>query len=77
LKSLKRRMENETDYRSPFYEFVDEVWAEMDIKDKAICIKYRRQLMRGQSPSREMMIAMNNIHDKYPDFHVGCIKEGA
>lgn len=54
-------------------EYFDEEWLKLSSEEKSIAKNYARLLMADRKPTNEMIIKMNEIHDKYPDFHVGCV----
>jgi preprotein translocase subunit Sss1 len=51
-----------------------EIWDELSSQEKALVKNYVRILTsETKKPTRKQFIAVNDIHDKYPDFHIGCI----
>lgn len=61
------------EYVSPLETYFKDEWGQLDSKEKAILVNYKRHLNMGIVPTRLMVKVVNDIHDKYPDFHVGCI----
>jgi hypothetical protein len=54
----------------------DELEKEWDLLmpgEKALMLSYRRSLQKGLKISSSLIIAINLIHEKYPDFHIGLI----
>ena len=66
-------MENATAWTSPFAELLGEMWEELSPVDKAICLTYKRHLAKKLGISKNLIIRMGEIHERYMDFHVGCI----
>lgn len=66
-------METATDWTSPMEFYMAEVWDQLEQKEKSVCLNYKRQLVKEMKLSRELMVQINIIHEKYPDFHIGCI----
>jgi hypothetical protein len=63
---------NDTNYKSPLLA-LEEEWELLTPSEKALCITYRRLLIKGARVSDSLIIQLNLIHQKYPDFHMGCI----
>jgi hypothetical protein len=45
-------------------------WEAMSAQEKATCLNYARHLKNSIVPSGKLIVLMNNIHDKYPEFSV-------
>ena len=56
--------------------YLDEEWQKLSGKEKALLLNYRRQLVGGMPISNAMVLRVNDVHDRHPDFHVGCIPGG-
>lgn len=63
---------NETNYKSPL-RLIENEWEALTSSEKSLCTIYRRQLTSGMKIRSELIMAINDIHEKYPDFHMGCI----
>ena len=63
---------DETNYKSPLL-YLEEEWDLLMPSEKSLMISYRRLLRKGLKVSPMLIIAVNQIHEKYPDFHIGCI----
>jgi hypothetical protein len=50
-------------------------WEKLNSSEKALINLYIKKLYSG-GVSKKLVIEVNNIHDKYPDFHVGCAPTG-
>lgn len=66
---------SETDYRSPMSDYED-VWNRLTSSEKALCLNYKKQQMNGVEVSLSFVAIINDIHEKYDDFHLGCIPSG-
>jgi hypothetical protein len=64
---------NETAFKSPLDEMLAEAWDELSASEKALCIQYKRLLLRGVKISPNLILTVNEIHEKYPDFQMGCV----
>lgn len=62
-------MENVTSSNNYF----EEVWFQLTAKEKALCLNYARLLERDEKIKNEMVLDINLIHDKYPDFSMICV----
>ena len=54
-------------------DFYKEEWEKLDNSEKAICMSYEVQLQKEETPSMKLIKVINEIHEKYPDFHMGCL----
>lgn len=63
---------NETDYRSPLEEWAAE-WEKLSPSEKALCVSYRRALLTKTTVPSKLVLAVNEVHIKHPDFHIGCM----
>lgn len=63
---------NETNYKSPL-RLIENEWDELSSSEKSLCKIYQRQLMSGTKIRPELILAINDIHEKHPEFHMGCI----
>lgn len=63
----------ETDYKSPLDEFCNNEWGQLSNYEKALCLNYRRQLLEGIKVKSALILEINEVHRRHPDFHVGCI----
>lgn len=63
---------NDTNYNSPL-RLIENEWDALNASEKSLCKIYQRQLVSGSKPRPELICAINDIHEKYPDFHMGCI----
>jgi hypothetical protein len=48
-------------------------WESMQVKDKVNALTYKRLVISGKVASHDLINAVNQIHDKYPDFHIGVV----
>jgi hypothetical protein len=64
---------NENDWNNFVRDFYKEEWDKLDNNEKAICMNYEKQLKRKEEPSLKLIKVINEIHEKYPDFHMGCL----
>ncbi len=62
----------ETSYNSPLETWDDE-WMKLTHSEKALMLSYRRYLVKGKPFNREMVQKINRVHQKCPEFHMGCI----
>jgi hypothetical protein len=63
---------NETDYKSPL-RLIENEWDELSSSEKALCLSYKRLLERGVKINPALICEINEIHERHPDFHMGCI----
>lgn len=63
---------SETDYKSPWHLIEDE-WEKLTASEKAFCLTYKRLLLKGLKINPALILEMNEIHERYHDFHLGCI----
>lgn len=54
-------------------DFYREEWEKLSSNEKAICMNYEKQLKRDEAPSIKLIKVINEICEKYPDFHFGCL----
>jgi len=55
--------------------FYTEEWEKLNSEEMAIMRAYRNHLFK-KTPVADMNVLMfrvNDIHEKYPDFHIGCV----
>jgi hypothetical protein len=66
-------MESETGLNK----LLSEEWNHLSIKEKAICLNYARQLMNNKlSPSKKMIDAITEIHERHEGFCMACVPYG-
>jgi mRNA-degrading endonuclease RelE of RelBE toxin-antitoxin system len=53
-------------------DILKEEWEKLDSKEKSIIKNYIRMLNKDIKPSPLIIIEVNKIHTKYPDFHIAC-----
>jgi hypothetical protein len=63
---------NDTNYKSPL-SILEEEWDLLTPGEKSLCVTYRRLLRANKKASQTLIIEINLIHEKYPDFHLGCM----
>lgn len=51
---------------------IEAIWYQLTSEEKALIKTYIRQL-ETENVSLKMVSKINRIHQKHPDFHVGCI----
>lgn len=68
-------MDSETSLISLEY-YLDQEWQKLNSKEKALLLNYKRQLIGEMKIANQLIIKVNEVHEKYPDFHVGCIPDG-
>jgi hypothetical protein len=54
-------------------DFYDEAWMQLAPREKALCLNYKAQIEDGRKVEPVMLLKINDIHEKYEDFHLGCI----
>ena len=56
-------------------DFYKEEWEKLTSEEMSIMRVYRNHLFKNTPPQamRELMFKVNDIHEKYPDFHIGCM----
>lgn len=64
----------ETDYRDPMVILLDQ-WEKLSPVEKSLCVSYRRILIYKENASSSLVLLINQIHCKYPDFHIGCMPD--
>jgi hypothetical protein len=66
-------MQQSEENSSLYDEKCKEEWAKLDEYEKKIVILYKSYLLaNGESPSG-IAFTVNDIHNKYKDFHMGCV----
>lgn len=63
---------SDINYKSPL-RLIENEWDELTASEKSLCTIYQRQLNTGVTIRPELICAINDIHEKYSDFHMGCI----
>jgi hypothetical protein len=51
--------------------FAAEIWGDLEPTEKATCIAYRRALSKNSSVPAKLIIAVNKIHERHGNFHIG------
>lgn len=65
--------DNPDEYVSPVVEYFEGEWDKLTPEDKAMCLNYKRQIDLGMEMNPYMLMVINDIHERYPDFHMGHI----
>lgn len=52
-------------------ELLKEEWNNLSSMEKSLVKAYIRQI-NNDNVSFKMVLEINKIHEKYPDFHIGC-----
>lgn len=65
-------IDNDDFYISPLLELESE-WELLTYPEKIICTSYAESLTRNIKPNDNLIKLVNDIHDKYSDFHIGCM----
>ena len=66
---------NPEEWKEFVFNFHNEEWLKLSTEEKAIMRAYRNHLFK-KTPVPDMkilMISVNEIHGKYPEFDIGCI----
>lgn len=65
----------ETDFNPihPWGEDGQMEWNKLSSREKFLCITYKSQLMNNVKIKSELILMINDIHEKYPEFHMGCV----
>jgi endonuclease III len=48
-------------------------WDSLPVKEKVIAVAYKRLILSDRKPDKNLINAVSNIYDKYPDFHIGIV----
>lgn len=61
-------------YVSPLFSWLD-TWELLTPEEQSIMRTYSKHLAKGTDIKTiiVLMLKVNEIHDKYPDFHLGCV----
>jgi hypothetical protein len=66
---------NEEQWNDFVTDFYREEWEKLTKEEQGYMRSYRNHLYKNTKPieMRELMFKVNEIHEKYQDFHIGCI----
>lgn len=64
----------ETNLINSQLELLKEEWEKLDSFEKSVMKNYVRMLKNEIKPKNSIILEVNKIHEKFPDFHIGCVQ---
>jgi hypothetical protein len=58
---------------NPLETFLKEEWEKLNSFEKSVMKNYLRMLKNEIKPSNSIILEVNKIHERFPDFHIGCV----